>query len=339
MEQYLIKHLLELSQELSINIQKNFESGSKKSLIFMPVGIQGSGKTYLGKQLASNPKNNLVICGADKYMGTEFSFELLKESHRKCMIDIYNVILSGKNGYLDNTSGLSYFRTIYFLICKYLGAELVPFVIAQNYWLTPDSINEEFVNTITKRCLERYKLDGRLITKEIIMYTINSSRKDFNSIPNRKVSDWLEHFPDQSYKPGFSIIDNSCVFRHKFIDNTVDDYIKYPIVNGLEEEILKKKIRRGIENHITIIDSIEINEEIKTKINGIDFDDHPLPIPKGIGKIIEKEHYTLFIILEWKWAQELRKSLGLKEKDFHITLLWTGENNIYSGEKNINTLQ
>jgi len=56
MEQYLIKHLLELSQELSINIQKNFESGSKKSLIFMPVGIQGSGKTYLGKQLASNPK-------------------------------------------------------------------------------------------------------------------------------------------------------------------------------------------------------------------------------------------------------------------------------------------
>ena len=313
--------------------------------IFMPVSIQGAGKTTLYNKINAELQtlNNTEIIGmasADTYMPKQFNFKLLKECHRKCIEDTLKLIKSGKHCFLDNLNGLAHFRTIYKLICDVHGSILVPYIIYPDKWLVckeADS-DEEFLKTIISRCDNRYKLGGKYIDKDIIMRTINSIRNDY-SINGNNIKLWLNSFPNPSYIPGFNIVDSQYILRNNIIDKMVDEHLRDIRLINRKEDVLNKHIQRGIENHITLIDSSEMTHEIELKIKDFTLDGFKLPISKGIGRYVNEDNEdTIFIVLEWEYGNKLRKSIGLKEKDFHITLMWSGKYNITNVCKNITTI-
>ena len=314
--------------------------------IFMPVSIQGVGKTTLYKNIKAHLQtidNSEVIniASADIYMPKKFNFNLLKECHRKCMEDAVNIIRSGQHCFLDNLNGLAHFRTIYKLICDTYGAILVPYIIYGDKWLfcKEEDIDKEFLETIIRRCDNRFKLGGTYIDKNIIMKTISNIRNDYNMNGNN-IESWLNSFPTPPYKPGFNSVESQYIFRNNIIDKMVDKHIRDDIrFLHRKKDRLNKHIQRGIENHITLIDSSETTTEIELKIKDFPLYGFKMPISKGVGRYVnEHNEDTIFIVLEWEYGNKLRRSIGLKDKDFHITLMWSGKHNINNVCKNETTL-
>ena len=303
--------------------------------IFMPVSIQGAGKTTLYNTLKQtlqtlNKSDIIGMASADTYMPKQFNFKLLKECHRKCIEDTVKIIKSGRHCFLDNLNGLAHFRTIYKLICDTYGSILVPYIIYADKWLVckEDDIDKEFLETIISRCDNRYKLGGKYIDKNIIMRTINSIRNDY-SINGNNIDLWLNSFPNPSYIPGLNTVESQYILRNNIIDAMVDKHLRDIRLINRTEDVLNKHIQRGIENHITLINSCEMTPEIELKIKDFTLDGFKLPISKGIGRYVNEDNEdTIFIVLDWKYGNKLRRSLGLKEKDFHITLMWSGKYNI-----------
>ena len=313
--------------------------------IFMPISIQGAGKTTLYNTLKQtlqtlNKSDIIGMASADTYMPKQFNFNLLKECHRKCIEDTVKIIKSGRHCFLDNLNGLAHFRTIYKLICDTYGSILVPYIIYADKWLVckEDDIDKEFLETIINRCDNRYKLDGKYIDKDIIMRTINSIRNDY-SINGNNIEVWINSFPNPSYIPGFNSVDSQYILRNNIIDAMVDKHLRDIRLINRTEDMLNKHIQRGIENHITVIDSSEMTPEIELKIKDFTLDGFKMPISNGIGRYVnESNEDTIFIVLDWEYGNKLRKSVGLKEKDFHITLMWSGKYNITNVCKNASTI-
>jgi len=335
--------------------------------IFMPVSIQGVGKTTLYKNIkahlqAIDNSEVINIASADIYMPKKFNFNLLKDCHRKCMEDAVNIIKSGQHCFLDNLNGSAHFRTIYKLICDTYGAILVPYIIYGDKWLfcKEEDIDKEFLETIIRRCDNRFKLGGTYIDENIIMKTISTIRNDYNmnhttstgeeqvvhqpSCYGNNIESWLNSFPNPPYKPGFNSVESQYIFRNNIIDKMVDKHIREDIrFIHRKEDRLNKHIQRGIENHITLIDRSEMTTEIEVYIK--DFPLYPLamgfnlPISKGVGRYVnENNEDTIFIVLDWEYGNKIRRSVGLKDKDFHITLMWSGKHNINNVCKNETTL-
>ena len=310
-----------------INNPRLDDNGKNIPYIFMPISIQGVGKTTLYNKIKAqletiNMTDKLSMASADTYMPKKFNFNLLKECHTKCMEDTVNIIKSGQHCFLDNLNGLAHFRTIYKLICDTYGAILMPYIIYGDKWLlcNEEDIDKEFLKTIITRCEKRYKLDGKYIDKDIIMKTINSIRNDYNIHDN--IDLWLNSFPIPPYIPGFNIVESQYIFRNNIIDKMVDKHIKdTKLINRIG--ILNKYIKHGIENHIAVIDSSEMTHDIELKIKEFTLDGFKLPISKGIGRYVnEHNDERIFIILEWEYGNKLRQSIGLKEKSyFQISLM------------------
>ena len=321
------------------------DNGKVIPYIFMPISIQGVGKTTLYNNIKAylqtiNMSDKLSIASADTYMPKQFNFKLLKECHRKCIEDLVKIIKSGQHCFLDNLNGLAYFRTIYKLICQTYGAILVPYIIYGDKWLlcNEEDIDKDFLKTIISRCDNRYKLGGKYIDKDTLMKTITSIRNDY-SINGNNSETWLNSFPNPPYIPGFNIVDSQYIFRNNIMDKMVDKHIKDNKIINRSEDLLHKYIQRGIENHITVIDSSEMTHEIELKIKDFTLDGFKLPISKGIGRYVNEDNEdTIFIILEWEYGNKLRRSIGLKDKDFHITLMWSGKYNINNVCKSITNL-
>ena len=313
--------------------------------IFMPISIQGAGKTTLynkiNAELQTLNKSDIIgMASADTYMPKQFNFNLLKECHRKCIEDTVKIIKSGRHCFLDNLNGLAHFRTIYKLICDTYGSILVPYIIYSDKWLVckEDAIDKDFLETIINRCDNRYKLDGKYIDKNIIMRTINSIRNDY-SINGNNIDLWLNSFPNPSYIPGLNTVDSQYILRNNIIDAMVDKHLIDIRLINRTEDVLNKHIQRGIENHITLINSCEMTPEIELKIKDFTLDGFKLPVSKGIGRYVNEDNEdTIFIVLDWEYGNKLRKSVGLKEKDFHITLMWSGKYNITNVCKNASTI-
>jgi len=321
------------------------DNGKVIPYIFMPISIQGAGKTTLYNKLKQylqtlNKSDKLGMASADTYMPKKFNFKLLKECHRKCIEDILKHIKSGRHCFLDNLNGLAHFRTIYKLICDVYGSILVPYIIYPDKWLVCKDANsdKEFLKTIISRCDNRYKLGGKYIDEDIIMGTINSIRNDY-SINGNNIELWLNSFPNPLYIPGLNIVDSQYILRNNIIDKMVDEHLTDLRLINRKEDILNKHIQRGIENHITLIDSSEMTSELELKIKDFTLDGFKLPISKGIGRYVNEDNEdTIFIVLDWEYGNKLRRSVGLKEKDFHITLMWSGKYNITNVCKNASTI-
>lgn len=319
------------------------DNGKIIPYIFMPISIQGVGKTTLYNKLKQylqtlNKSDKLDMASADTYMPKQFNFNLLKGCHRKCIEDLVRIIKSGRHCFLDNLNGLAYFRTIYKLICDVYGAILVPYIIYADKWLVCEDIDKDFLETIISRCDNRHKLGGKYIDKDILMKTITSIRNDY-SINGNNTDLWLNSFPNPSYLPGFNIVESQYILRNNIIDKMVDKHLRDIRLINRTEDRLNKHIQRGIENHITVIDSYEMTPEIKLKIKNFTLDGFKLPISKGIGRYVNEDNEdTIFIVLDWEYGNKLRRSIGLKDKDFHITLLWSGKYNITNVCKNETTI-
>lgn len=73
--------------------------------------------------------------------------------------------------------------------------------------------------------------------------------------------------------------------------------------------------------HITVISPMEypsLKKKGTTSLIGDSIDGKPKFL--GLGKAEKGENTSYYIVVEFPEANELRKSIGLKEKDFHVTL-------------------
>ena len=342
-----------------INCIKNPEldnNGKIIQCIFMPISIQGVGKTTLYNRISKSIYNDKIgVSSADSYMPKKFNYLLLKDCHKKCIEDTIKIIKSGKHCFVDNLNGLAHFRTIYNIISKQYNVRLIPYVICGDKWLTCDEkdIDKNFLKTIIKRCDDRYKLSGKYIDEPIIMATINSIRINYNKYGNN-INEWLDSFPNPQYIPGFNIINSHYILQNNIIDKIVDNYIilfnhnsisKCNIKSNItcddsildkilfnkNENILNKKIQIGFENPINIIENNEMNSEIEIKIKKFNLVGFKNPTPKGIGIYLDNDEYIVFIMLDWEWGNKLRNAIGLKKKEFHITLFWSCNYDINNG--------
>jgi hypothetical protein len=118
----------------------------------------------------------------------------------------------------------------------------------------------------------------------------------------------------------------------KFNETFVEPYIKemyYDIEDNesFETFVANQKKRDGDSYHSTIINVMEMNKLFKEKgsefvkridiIQSLDIEDIEF---KGVGKVSKAGNTAYFIVLESATLDEVRSSLGLEPKDFHITI-------------------
>jgi len=329
METYLIQESERIFNEIVTQIDKSIIYGELCLIII--IGMPGSGKTTLWNRIHAHYNNDVKIIGmssADLYMPIIFDFNLLGECHRKCISDIFNCIESGHHAFVDNTGANSAFNTIYKYICDVMGAKMCKFIFSVDKWLDCEKVNTEFVDTLEKRCLNRHKLGGKKIDKQIITGAIERSRFDFKK-EGGNLDTWLNTYPIPFYKKGFSKFEGY-IYRSDVIDNIADDSISDSRIINRKKDILRKQIRNGIENHITVISNEELSDEIELYLEHMNLDSVEQPISRGIGKCVNSNgDDTIFVVIEWEWGDKLREQFGLSKKNFHITLMWSGEHNIY----------
>ena len=70
------------------------------------------------------------------------------------------------------------------------------------------------------------------------------------------------------------------------------------------------------------IDSISLDEEFEIK---------------GVGCVKQGSNSVFYLVVNWQWAQDFRKSLGLEQKDLHCTLGFS-EYDIFDSPQDISTL-
>lgn len=140
------------------------------------------------------------------------------------------------------------------------------------------------------------------------------------------------------YKVGYvkDVIGNSYL-GIKFTKSQMDPYLKdlYEIVDSNSKfEILisnqaKRDRREGSDytHHATIISVMEFNKLLKTMgskfqerieiIQSLDISDLEI---KGVGKAEKHNNEAYFVVLNSPTLNEIRSSLGLEFKDFHVTI-------------------
>ena len=144
------------------------------------------------------------------------------------------------------------------------------------------------------------------------------------------------------------------LFRSEEILTQIGISLTDPVLSGPVRELqrLLTQMKRGYgEGHITIVGPREWGKLDKAlakkmqKPEGLaeELARHPkmeLPEYKGIGCASDSlGHEVFYLVYHWPWAQKLRESWGLTDsRDFHATVLWTGENDIHGVGKGIDTL-
>tara|TARA_Y100000034_G_scaffold28883_2_gene34743 strand:- start:14358 stop:14930 length:573 start_codon:yes stop_codon:yes gene_type:complete len=132
----------------------------------------------------------------------------------------------------------------------------------------------------------------------------------------------------------------------------------FKILAKNSKELEQKKFERdGHEWHITIISAIELNnvirnikaknqelskkqvkKQIKNKIiSNIKENVRTTPTYKGVGAVKEEDNIAYFVVVDWPEMQNVRHSIKLPSKDFHVTLGFKN-NDIHGIPKDKSTL-
>ena len=124
------------------------------------------------------------------------------------------------------------------------------------------------------------------------------------------------------------------------------------------DKLINNKLQRDCKEwHITIITAKEFNNIVKqfvekhrvtkreaesaARISIIErFNNEIKSNPKelGVGKVEVGENVAYFVVIEWEEVQEFRKSFGLDEKDFHVTLGFGEDGDIHDVPKGKDSL-
>lgn len=118
-----------------------------------------------------------------------------------------------------------------------------------------------------------------------------------------------------------------------------DEKLKNILGDKYEEYKSNKERRDGVgEYHMTIISPPEFGGLKKTKKDG-DIPSSLIGNPKmiGVGVARKGEDEAYYVIVDFPEANELRKSLGLESKDFHVTLAFKNKD-VHGAPKDSTTL-
>ena len=275
-----------------------------------------------------------------------------------CAKSVYDAIKMGKHVIIDNTNLKAVDRSLYNYICKIMGAELVPIIIAPDMWLTSGvDLLDKLIKVLVSRCNVRAKEEGKVIDNpdKVIRKTIDNSRLDFRTHTDGKVESidkWLQTFPEHTYPLDFTLDRGRVMmYRNKELNKIASESLENPHLkdrDNYREELLFTQMSRGKDEfHITLIGPQDmkkidsktrkvIDKESKTWKNSPDFVE---PKVVGVGRASnELGDIVFYLIIDWEWGQSIRKSYGLDRKDFHITLMWSGENDIHDVDKCLDTL-
>ena len=270
-------------------------------LVFMMSGPQCIGKSEL-QRLESE---NVVVCSADAHMGPRIDWTQLKRCHSMCAKSVYDAIKMGKHVIIDNTNLKAVDRSLYNYICKIMGAELVPIIIAPDMWLTSGvDLLEKLIKVLVSRCNVRGKEEGNDIDNpdKVIRKAIDNSRLDFRTHTDGKVESidkWLQTFPEHTYPLDFTLDRGRVMmYRSRELNKIASESLENPHLkdrDNYREELLFTQMSRGKDEfHITLIGPQDmkkidsktrkvVDKESKTWKNSPDFVE---PKVVGVGRAI-----------------------------------------------------
>lgn len=359
MEQQLQDTIQTLGEELKLQVLNPREHG-EGPMMLMLIGLQCVGKSYLTKMLeeigvkcCSADKHMELICGKGNYDPNQ-----LNKAHQCCMLDALTYLEQGFDVVIDNTNICAPERSIYQEIAKVTNARLVKVPLLHNMWLTGDDQREELVKTLVKRAQVRERTTGKSIgdAEKTIRRTMDKAQKDFAKYGSNDLETWLNAHPNPDYPLGFSYPwgKRALMYRNLDISEIVTDTLssdtRLTQRPNFENELLKTWIKRGVrEWHITVvgpneIDKLEkpVQKNLKSPTYWLEYDvgiPFSEPVCKGVGRANDDDgNMVFYLVIEWEWGQKLRSKLGLPSKDFHVTLFWSGENDIHGVDKGISTL-
>ena len=358
MEQELRDEIDRVIRRLEKDIEPSPLGIIHRPKVFLPIAPQCMGKSRVFEAL----KGKIEHCSADYYMGKTFDWTRLPDCHFRCAMDVVKAIENGRDSWVDNTNLKGWERAIYHEICRVMNAELVPIVILPERWLISDNF-DEILETLVVRAHQRARETGKTLGDDprgVIVNAITNSRADYraSSFCDKDVSPlntWLNWAPVLNRAMGISIEKGrTLLFRSEELLSQIGISLTDPVLSGpvRTRQRLLTQMKRGYgEGHITIVGPTErerLDKALAKKIQkpaGLaeELALHPameLPEYKGIGCASDaKGHEVFYLVYHWPWAQKLRESWGLTDsRDFHATVLWTGENDIHGVGKGIDTL-
>ena len=332
-----------------------------ENAIFLMVGVQCVGKSTIFNEIIKT-KNNIIQCSADIFMG-DFDASRLVECHKLCQNAVVEAIKNGFHAFVDNTNILAEHRSIYKALSKLLNVDLVVVNVCGDYWLNCSKDTQiKTLNALELRSKRREVKTGKVITRDVIERTMNNACEDFKKFSKishehasfQDIVRWFDHFPTPTYIEGLSYF-NSNRFPNKKnkigafsyssdkLLRFVESYLQkeeFKSIENINEAMIQYYTKRSFGNHITIIEPQEIHV---LKGNGIKIPnidsitlDEEFEI-KGLGSIKQGSNSVFYLVINWQWAQDFRKSLGLEHKDLHCTLAFS-ENDIFDSPKDISTL-
>ena len=263
--------------------------------------------------------------------GGTFHWKKLAKCHSNCAMDVYNSIINKKHAYIDNTNINAENRSLYKLICEYLGCELIIITILPKLLLISDEV-EELIKTLVLRSKKRQHETGQtlgLSPENVIRTMIERARYEFSSIncsKEEQIQTWLDWFPLPKRKHGLSIErDNTILARTTKIIEIFNNNKNI----ATEEELLIMNIKRGHgEHHVTLVgpsDFVKLSNEVSSNLIGDinkhkDLLEYVDPVPVKIHSSINNGNKLIYLILDWEWGRLVRKNWGLEPKEFRLTI-------------------
>lgn len=333
--------------------------------VFLPIAPQCFGKSRVFDTIKTmeHLASKIDHCSADIYMGTTFDWTRLQDCHYRCAMDVVRAVKEGRNAWVDNTNLKAWERSIYHEICRVLGADLVPIPLLPERWLTSDNF-DELLEALVVRAGKRESETGKTLGPDprgVISRAITNARADYRGssfLPRSKASPldaWLNWVPVLERAMGISVDKGrTLLYRSPDLLSQIEASLSDTALSGEDCYIhrLRTQMKRGFgEGHITLIDPKEWGKLDKAfakklqKPTGLaeELAVQPkmeLPEYKGIGRATDGKGCDVFyLVYDWPWAAAVRKSWGLTElRDFHATVLWTGENDIHGVGKGLDTL-
>lgn len=362
--------IIETEQKLSTSIYSTISNliesindydSKNKNAIFLMVGVQCIGKSTIFNEIIKT-KKNIIQCSADIFMG-EFDASRLIECHKLCQNAVVEAIKNGFHAFVDNTNIMAEHRSIYKALSNLLNVDLVIVNVCGDYWLNCSKDTQiKTLNALELRSKRREVKTGKIITRDVIERAMNNACEDFKKFSkishenatSQDIVRWFDHFPRPTYINGLSYY-NSNRFPNKKnkigafsyssekLLRFVDSYLQkeeYKSIENINESMIQYYTKRSFGNHITIIDPQEIHvlKSNGVKIPNIDSItlDEEFEV-KGLGSIKQGSNSVFYLVINWQWAQDFRKSLGLEHKDLHCTLAFS-ENDIFDSPKDCSTL-
>jgi len=311
------------------------------------VGPQCIGKSTATRALIAQ---GMVSCSADTHMKASggYDYRRITECHQACKRDAVEALLSGTSAVIDNTNMHGTFRSEYLRMAQMCGVKCVVHVFSPELWLTCTTKVRN--DTLDELCLraERRAASAATefeITRDIIERTVGTA---VNDIGGRSLDEWCGYVaPLTSYEYGVTLYHGALVYRDKAIEVAAEETMKtdrFTTHKDILRARLYREIARGFgEYHITIMAPQEVleqqtqtPEELVKAVGKDAAATAGTVVNRGIGRVVNAENaFALFSVYEWEWVQEYRKALDLPPKDCHVTLAFSGSNDIHEFPKDL----